>query len=156
MTHAIRFTSQRGSLLLEGLIGILLFSIGILAVVALQGSAVKEVTQAKYRSDASFLADQLIGQMWANRTNTATFAFGGAGPVPGALANWVQQVQGRLPNSGTYLPKVAVTTTAYPGPPTYTAYQVTITLFWQTPEEFNSAPKPPPHDMTVSTTVTCC
>jgi type IV pilus assembly protein PilV len=156
MTHGIRLTPQRGSLLLEGLIGILLFSIGILAVVALQGSAVKEVSQAKYRSDASFLADQLIGQIWANRTNAATYAYNGSGTAPTVLNSWMQQVTARLPNSGSYPPKVAVTTTAYAGPPAYTAYQVKITLSWQTPEEYNSSPKPPPHSMAVSTVVTCC
>src|SRR5258705_5738015 len=56
MNHDIR-AAQRGGLLLEALIGILLVSIGILAVVALQASATKAVTEAKFRSDASFLAD---------------------------------------------------------------------------------------------------
>ena len=156
MSQGIRLTTQRGSLLLEGLIGILLFSIGILAVVALQGNAVKQVSQAKYRTDAGFLADQVIGQIWANRANALTYAYNGTGTVPAGLTSWMQEVNNRLPNSGSYPPKIAVTATPYAGPPTYTAYQVNITLSWQTPEEFNSSPQPAPHRITVGSVITCC
>jgi type IV pilus assembly protein PilV len=156
MRHHLQFSAQRGALLLEGLIGILLFSIGILAIVSLQGTALKEVTQSKYRSDASFLADQVIGQIWSNRTNAASYAYSGSGTAPSTLTSWIQEVQARLPNSQTYNPKVTVTPTAYPGPPAYTNYQVTITLFWQLPDEFNTTPRPPAHSVTVSTSIPCC
>jgi type IV pilus assembly protein PilV len=156
MTRDIQSTKQRGSLLLEGLIGILLFSVGILAVVALQGTATKAVTQAKFRSDASFLADQLIGQVWANRTNAAAYAYCGTGATPAVLNAWVTQVNARLPNSATYQPCVQVTPTVYAGPPAYTAYQVNVTLFWQMPDEYNSSPRPPAHGLTFSTLIPCC
>jgi type IV pilus assembly protein PilV len=142
-------------LLLEALIGILLFSIGILAVVALQTSAMKAVTQAKMRSDAGYLADQIIGQIWANRTNAATYVYP-VGAPPAAVAAWVAQVNASLPNAGTYPPQVVVTPTAYAGPPAYTAYQVTVTLSWQMPDEFNTVPRPPAHALTFSTVIPCC
>jgi type IV pilus assembly protein PilV len=154
MNHDIR-AAQRGGLLLEALIGILLFSIGILAVVALQASATKAVTEAKFRSDASFLADQLVGQIWANRANATTYAYVG-GTAPPVLANWIGLVNARLPNSIVYPPAVKVTPTAYAGPPTYTANQVTISLFWQLPDEFNAVPRPPAHSLTFSTSIPCC
>jgi type IV pilus assembly protein PilV len=58
---------SRGSVLIEGLIAILLFSIGLLAIVRLQAAAVSDVRDSKVRSDASFLAGQIISQMWADR-----------------------------------------------------------------------------------------
>jgi type IV pilus assembly protein PilV len=64
---------QGGVLLLEAMIAILLFSVGVLAVVGLQANAIKNVTQSKYRSDAAFLADQIIGQMWADRANIPNY-----------------------------------------------------------------------------------
>lgn len=54
---------QAGIVLLEGLIAILIFSIGVLAVVGLQAVAVKQVSDANYRSEASMLANELIGTM---------------------------------------------------------------------------------------------
>ena len=60
---------QQGSVLLEGLIAILIFSMGILALVGLQAAAIKNSSDAKYRADASYLANQIIGQMWADRAN---------------------------------------------------------------------------------------
>jgi len=155
MIHDIRLKKQRGVLLLEALIGILLFSIGILAVVALQGSAIKAVTQAKFRSDASFLADEIIGQIWANRTNAATYVYP-VGSPPAAVAAWVNQVQQSLPNAATYPPTVTVAPTVYGGPPAYTAYQVTVTISWQLPDEFNAVPKPAAHKLTFSTVIPCC
>jgi len=57
---------QRGAVLLESMIAILIFSMGILAIVGLQAAMVKNTTEAKYRAEASFIAQQKIGQMWAN------------------------------------------------------------------------------------------
>ena len=154
MNHDIR-AAQRGGLLLEALIGILLFSIGILAVVALQGSATKAVTEAKFRSDASFLADQLVGQIWANRANATTYAYVG-GTAPPVLANWIGLVNARLPNSITYPPSVTgdshrVCRAAYVhGQPGH--HQPV----WQLPDEFNAVPRPPAHSLTFSTSIPCC
>jgi type IV pilus assembly protein PilV len=53
-------------MLLEALIGILIFSLGILSLVALQATSIQLTSDAKYRTDASLLANRLIGQMWAS------------------------------------------------------------------------------------------
>jgi type IV pilus assembly protein PilV len=59
---------QSGVLLLEALIAILIFSLGILGVIGMQASAVAANRDAQYRTDAGLLANELIGQMWsANR-----------------------------------------------------------------------------------------
>ena len=63
-------THQTGSVILEALIAILIFSIGILALVGMQGTAINAVSDAKYRSTAGFLANQIVGTIWATRLNT--------------------------------------------------------------------------------------
>ena len=115
---------QRGAALLEALIGILIFSIGILGLVAMQSMAVKQMADAKYRSDASFLANQIIGKMWGNRANLATFAYPGSGTPPTSIAAWVTDIQNTMPGStsATNLPVIVVA-----------GNQVTISIFWQTP-----------------------
>ena len=55
------------------MISILLFSIGVLAVVGLQASMVNNASDAKYRSDAAYIAQQVIGQMWADQSNLSTY-----------------------------------------------------------------------------------
>lgn len=59
-------TSQQGVVLLESLIAILIFSLGVLGIVGLQSSMIKSTSDAKYRSEASYIAQQAIGQMWAD------------------------------------------------------------------------------------------
>lgn len=64
---------QSGSVLLEALIAILIFSAGILAIVGLQAAAMKNTTQAKARIDASLIADQRIGNIWIDIPNMASY-----------------------------------------------------------------------------------
>jgi type IV pilus modification protein PilV len=62
---------QSGVMLIEALIGILIFSIGILSLVALQAASVTATADAQYRVEAVNLANQMLGQIWAavDRTN---------------------------------------------------------------------------------------
>lgn len=70
---------QQGIVLIEGLIAILILSVGILGVVGLQASMIRASTEAKYRSTASFAVQQRLGQMWANPGNLAGFTMGEPG-----------------------------------------------------------------------------
>ena len=115
---------QRGATLLEAMVGILIFSLGILALVGMQALAIKQVNDAKYRADASFFANQIIGEMWVNRTNLGNYAYAGGGGPPPALANWVTSIQNGLPGvtGAVNQPTVTVAGTT-----------VTVTVFWQPP-----------------------
>ncbi len=57
---------QKGAILLESLIAMLLFSMGILALVGLQAAMVSNTADAQYRSVASYLAQQKLGELWAD------------------------------------------------------------------------------------------
>ena len=59
-----RTKKQTGSVLLEALIAILIFSIGILGIVALQGNMIKATGEANYRAQATFVAQQRLSEIW--------------------------------------------------------------------------------------------
>lgn len=130
---------QAGIMLLEGLIAILVFSLGILALVGMQGVAVKQVTDAKYRSDASLLASQLIGTMWvSNRTPAALKAnFDTTSGESTELTNWKTAVAATLPGitDDTNQPTVDVTSLG-----TVNDGTVTMTIFWRAPGDDASSP----------------
>lgn len=65
---------EKGSVLLEGLIAVLIFSLGILAIVGLQANAMRISTDAKMRIDASNIANQRVGEMWVDASNLAAHA----------------------------------------------------------------------------------
>ncbi len=67
-THPMA-SHQKGLVLLEALIAILIFSIGILGAVGLQASMIKANSDAKYRAEAGFIAEQRISQMWVDQAN---------------------------------------------------------------------------------------
>lgn len=128
---------QSGIMLLEALIAILIFSLGILAVLALQATSIKLTGDAKYRTDATLLANRLIGRMWVSNDSLADlkthFQTGGT-----EYNNWLAEVSSAEGLPGVVaastgvtstLPLVTVDTTAGA-----TAGQVVITLFWRTPE----------------------
>jgi type IV pilus assembly protein PilV len=66
-------SAQKGIVLLESLIAVLIFSMGILAIAGLQAAMVKNTSDAKYRSDAAFIAQQRLGVMWADPDNLANY-----------------------------------------------------------------------------------
>jgi type IV pilus assembly protein PilV len=85
MTH-VNFnagSSQRGVVLVEAMVAILIFSIGILAIVGLQATMLKDTTDSKFRADASFLAQQRVGLMWADPANIANYIESAPVAVPG-------------------------------------------------------------------------
>ena len=51
--------AQSGVMLLEALIAILIFSLGILALIGLQATAISQSTDARYRSEAALLANDI-------------------------------------------------------------------------------------------------
>lgn len=121
LTH---IRQQSGSMLLEAMIAILIFSMGILAIVGLQAVSLKTVSESKYRVDASFLANQVVADMWVDRNNLASYAWNGASPAPAAIATWVTQVQSTLPGADINPPTITVVGNV-----------VTVTVFWRPPRE---------------------
>jgi len=71
--------SQQGIILLEALIAILIFSMGVLALVGLQAAMAKNTTDAKFRSEAGYIAQQRIGLIWSDPANPDPFLE----PAPG-------------------------------------------------------------------------
>ncbi len=127
--------TQRGMMLLEVLIAVMVFSIGILGIVGLQAASIRHVNDAQYRGEAIFLANALVSQMWADdhtATNPtyldATYGDSGSGSGYAAFKEMVR----RLP--GTELSGNAPAIKVAPGP-TPTSSVVTVTVFWQLPGE---------------------
>lgn len=61
---------QHGVVLIEALVAILIFSLGILGLVALGGQAVGAQSDAQYRTEASGLADAIAGEIAVNVDRT--------------------------------------------------------------------------------------
>lgn len=57
---------QQGSVLLEALIAILIFSFGILAITGLQAAMMKNTADATYRAEAAYVVQQRLGQILIN------------------------------------------------------------------------------------------
>ena len=119
---------QQGMMLIEALLGILLFSIGILGLIGLQSVSIKNTTEARFRSEAGYLANQLIGRMWSDRANLASYALTTGTTCAGAasqLKDWLCQVESALPGITTApatRPSISVDTTTN---------TVTVTLHWR-------------------------
>ena len=121
-------TKQRGSVLLESLIAILIFSMGILAIVGLQGASIKNTVSAKYRTDASLLANQIIGQMWIDDKTNASLQTNYNSPGGAKFITWKTNVANTLPGVASNAPTIAINASNV----------ATVTIWWQSPGE--SAP----------------
>jgi len=64
---------QKGVVIIEAMIAILIFSVGVLGIVGLQASMIKNTADSKYRTDASYIAQQWVGMMWSDPGNLASY-----------------------------------------------------------------------------------
>lgn len=65
---------QTGAALLESLLAVLIISIGILGVVGMQASSVQATSDARFRAEAAYQVDKLIGQMLINLDRSSSAA----------------------------------------------------------------------------------
>ena len=120
-------------------------------MMGLQAASIKLSGDAKYRSDASLLANELIGQMWvSDRTPTTLQANfqGGAGTNGVVYSSWVNNVSRALPGVSGVAANQPIVNICPEGnvgcPPvvgTSISSQVTITIFWKAPNESASTGK---------------
>lgn len=87
----------RGVVLIEALVGILIFSIGVLGLVGLQAAMVKAQTQASFRAEAAQLAQDLVGRMWLDTKNLAAYHDPAACKGVTLCGDWLSKVSARLP-----------------------------------------------------------
>ena len=133
---------ESGAILLEALLGLLIFSVGILGLVALQVVGVKATADAKYRANASMLANQIIGQMWGDKQNLMAYSqtSGGGGAcnatgTPSTYAPvlaWLTDVGNDLPDATPAMQTIGISGIAN--------NIVTVTVCWKGPHD------PMPHN----------
>jgi type IV pilus assembly protein PilV len=119
-------------MMLEALIGILIFSTGILALIGMQALAIAYASDAKYRADASFLANQIIAEMWVNRAvslaSPSGYEYAGTGTqvadAPDVMEPWLTSVVNTLPGAASNHPIIDVDSATG---------QVSVTIRWRPP-----------------------
>lgn len=134
MTSPVFMRQQHGVMLLEALIAILIFSMGILAIVGMQAAAIRNTSDAKYRADASYLANRILGEMWADRFNLPSYAHyaGGAtvcSPTGAASSNgnvtaWLANVA-QLPGAAANRQQIIVGANNL----------ITVRVCWRAPQD---------------------
>lgn len=143
---------QRGFMLLESLIAILIFSFGVLGMVAINARSVQAAADAEYRAEAARLADEMIGRIalevdrgadrtsptqvaaaiaadlpnFAHRvTTTSACNFNGAASAEGAVTNWAAKAQALPGAAAANRQQIQVNTANF--------NRVTVTVCWQAP-----------------------
>ena len=129
--------SQAGVMLIEALVGILIFSVGILALIGMQGAAMRNTSDAKYRSEAAFLASEIIGRMWLENLDPAVSpsplqAYDTDSGAHAVRDPWETRVASLLPGvdiaNNINRPRVDYVLVG-------TSNEVTVTVLWQQPGE---------------------
>jgi type IV pilus assembly protein PilV len=139
--------AQQGAFLLEALIGILIFSLGILGIVGLQAQAIRFTNDSEYRAEAVYLANSLISEMWSDKRDTLKANYEGPGGPKYLL--FKADVLSRLPSVPVVDPvvKVDVIDGTLPLRVTTTSSVVQVQIFWQLPGETT------PHNYTTTAVV---
>src|SRR6266542_425537 len=128
---------QQGGFLLEALVAILIFSFGVLGIVGLQASAMQFTNDAQYRSEAAYLANTLIAQMWADNRAQIAVKYG-MPPGPGlGYTTMKAQIDADLPGAAA-LPAAAPSLEILfneQAPVTPTSVNVRVVVRWKAPSD---------------------
>jgi type IV pilus assembly protein PilV len=135
-------------MMIEALMAILIFSLGILGMVGVNSLAVSSQSDAQYRSDANKFATEAIQQMWVSvnrntattldasliafqhQTGGSTCAFSGGASANPVILDWVAAVTAAgpgLPGSTAAMQQVLVTNLSLG------VNEVTVTVCWRAP-----------------------
>jgi type IV pilus assembly protein PilV len=117
-------SAQRGMALLECLMALLIFSVGLIGLFGLEARVMNISTDSENRNRAAMLASEVASAMWLNNTVNPL-----APAIVAAKANAANQTQGGLPSGNVTVTAVAGATNA-----------ADITVTWQ---EASDAPLSP-------------
>ena len=99
-------SSERGGFLLEALVGILIFTLGVLGLVALQARAMAYTGDAQHRGEAAYLANSYASKMWADSRANIPLRYAAPGqPEYDALS---QAILARLPGAANFVPNPTI------------------------------------------------
>jgi type IV pilus assembly protein PilV len=112
--------TQHGMALLECLMALLIFSVGLLGLLGLEARVMGISTDSENRSRASLIASEVASQMWLNNT-VSPAVLAGVPAYTALVARVANQTQGGLPGG---LPPAVV---LVPG----TTNAADITISWQ-------------------------
>jgi len=127
---------MRGASLIECLVAILIFSVGVLGIVGLQARSIADVGENNTRVAAAMLGGQMIARIRVEPTAASTFALNASGIsgtcVAGtnassnaAVTDWITQTGAALPGAAALAQQIVVGTNG----------MVTVTLCWKSPRE---------------------
>jgi len=91
-----------GFALLEALVAMLVFALGILGMVGLQASMTREQTAAKLRSDAAYLAGEFVGNMWGDIPNIGQYSSANCNGYA-RCRDWLNKVAATMPGGSATL-----------------------------------------------------
>jgi type IV pilus assembly protein PilV len=139
-----------GIALVEALVAVVVFAIGVLGIVGMQARSVQVVAEATHRADATRFAAELIARMRIADAATRAHVFDSASAGAG-YRQWAAALTAgphALPGAAAHPPTVSVVITRFPlsGPAggVLSVADVTVTIHWQ------SAGLPPSRQVTTA------
>jgi type IV pilus assembly protein PilV len=99
--------AQRGMALIECMMALLIFSVGLLGLLGLEARVMNISTNSENRSRAAMLASEVASQMWLNDTVVPT-----APAIVAAAANANNQTLGGLPGGVVTVTQIGTTNAA--------------------------------------------
>jgi type IV pilus assembly protein PilV len=115
-----------GSALIESLLAVLVFSVGLLSLLALLTATLKESDNARYRSEASLLATDLVSRMWSGERSLQSLRQRFT-PAADEYERWLERVRSTLPGitDNQNLPELLIDDER----------TISLTLRWQIPSD---------------------
>lgn len=116
----IRKNKNSGFAIIEALVSILLFAIGIVGLLNMQAYMASATNQTKYRSEAIDFVNEITANIMMDKVGFASYADGVGNPT---RTQWDNDVAKTLPNGSTSI--------------TINGQQVTVDVYWKGKDELD-------------------
>ncbi|VTU39101.1 type IV pilus modification protein PilV [Variovorax sp. PBL-H6] len=92
----------RGIALIEVLVALLIFMLGVLGLLGMQSTLTKSQTDSKIRADAAYLASEVVGRMWTDINNLTGYE-GDTSCTAASCTEWRSKIGQILPGGGAVI-----------------------------------------------------
>lgn len=120
----INNNNKKGFFIIEALISILVFMIGILGILQLQVGQMQATADAQYRAQASYMAENLMSEIIIDKGNIDTFV----DKTNATYSDWEGNLRNALPGVNEFPPEVSTSIAASGGT------LVTVVVKWKAPQ----------------------
>lgn len=119
-----KINNNKGFFIIEALVSVLIFMVGIVGVLQLQATQMQATADAQYRAQASYMAENIMSEIIIDKANVDIFV----DKTSATYMDWESSLKNALPGVYEYPPEITTSIATSGGT------LVTVIVKWKAPQ----------------------